>query len=315
MAINPTLDILGQKTCWVDAVWARCLLQDDWLSGELPPGLCGSDLSCSVPRGGEHPTFPCDWGWFSVTVGQPPRLHLQWERAKWTTWWGLHRDLNHCLCDGRGDLGVEGWLQNTSWTAWFWDRPWLREGSSWLWEPCLTLSAASRVAVPEDFFSHGSISVPEWVSVPHTHLGELPEKDHRAQMGSHPYPHLGGLPERAQRAQMREHPYPNLEDFLRGLHSSGNISSVARWVYLKSICSWTLKLSWSFLTLMSIESEMPSNHLILCHPLLLPPSVFPSIRVCSNELVLRIRWPKYWRFRLSISPSNEYSGLIFFRID
>ena len=90
------------------------------------------------------------------------------------------------------------------------------------------MSAASHVAVPEDFFSHGSISVPEWVSVPHTHLGELPEKDHRAQMGSHPYPHLGGLPERAQRAQMREHPYPNLEDFLRGLHSSGNISSVAR---------------------------------------------------------------------------------------
>ena len=57
--------------------------------------------------------------------------------------------------------------------------------------------------------------------------------------------------------------------------------------------------------LMSIESGMPSNHLILCHPLLLPPSIFPSIRVFSNELVLRIRWPKYWSFSFSISPSNE----------
>ena len=69
------------------------------------------------------------------------------------------------------------------------------------------------------------------------------------------------------------------------------------------------------LKLISIESVMPSNHLILCHPLLLPPSVFPSIRVFSNELTLRIRWPKYWSFSFSISPSNEYSGLIFFRMD
>ena len=67
------------------------------------------------------------------------------------------------------------------------------------------------------------------------------------------------------------------------------------------------------LKLMSIESVMPSNHLILCHPLLLPPSIFPSIRVYSNESVLHIRWPKYWSF--SISPSNEYSGLISFRMD
>ena len=71
----------------------------------------------------------------------------------------------------------------------------------------------------------------------------------------------------------------------------------------------------SLLKLMSIESVMPSNHLILCHPLLLPPSVFPSIRVFSNESVLCIRWPKYWSFSFSISPSNEYSGLISFRID
>ena len=73
--------------------------------------------------------------------------------------------------------------------------------------------------------------------------------------------------------------------------------------------------SWSLLKLMSIESVMPSNHLILCRPLLLPPSVFPRIGVFSNESVLHIRWPKYWRFSFSISPSNEYSGLISLRID
>ena len=66
---------------------------------------------------------------------------------------------------------------------------------------------------------------------------------------------------------------------------------------------------------MFIESMMPSNHLIICHPLLLLPSVFPSIRVFSNELALHIRWPKYWSFNFSINPSNEYSGLISFRID
>ena len=66
---------------------------------------------------------------------------------------------------------------------------------------------------------------------------------------------------------------------------------------------------------MSIESVMPSNYLILCHPLLLPSSIFPSIRVFSNESVLHIRWPKYWSFSFSISPSNDYSGLISFRMD
>ena len=73
--------------------------------------------------------------------------------------------------------------------------------------------------------------------------------------------------------------------------------------------------SWSLLKLMSIEPVMPSNHLILCHPLLLLPSVFPSIRVFSNESVLRIKWPKYWSFSFSISSSSEYSGLISFRMD
>ena len=72
--------------------------------------------------------------------------------------------------------------------------------------------------------------------------------------------------------------------------------------------------SLSLLRLMSFESVMPSNHLILCHPLL-PPSIFPSIRVFSNESVLHIRWPNYWNFSFNISPSNEYSGQISFRID
>ena len=73
--------------------------------------------------------------------------------------------------------------------------------------------------------------------------------------------------------------------------------------------------SQSLLKLMSITSMMPSNHLILCHPLLLLPSIFPSNRVFSNESVPRIKWPNYWSFSFSISPSNEYSGLISFKID
>ena len=72
--------------------------------------------------------------------------------------------------------------------------------------------------------------------------------------------------------------------------------------------SWSINNSRSLLKLMSIESVIPSNHLIFCHPLLLPPWIFPSIRVFSNESVLRIRWPKYWSFSFNISPSNEYSG-------
>ena len=79
--------------------------------------------------------------------------------------------------------------------------------------------------------------------------------------------------------------------------------------------SLSFSISRSLLKLMSIESVMPSNHLILYHPLLLLPSIFPSIRVFPNELALCIRWPKYWSFGFSISPSNEYSGLISFRIN
>ena len=79
--------------------------------------------------------------------------------------------------------------------------------------------------------------------------------------------------------------------------------------------SLSITNSQSLLKLMSIELVMPSNHLILCFPLLLPPSIFPSIRVFSSESVLYIRWPKDWSFSFSISPSNEYSGLISFRIN
>ena len=79
--------------------------------------------------------------------------------------------------------------------------------------------------------------------------------------------------------------------------------------------SLSITNSWSLLKLMSIASVMLSNHLILCHPLLFLPSVFPSIRVFSNESTLRIRWPNYWSFSFSISPSNGYSGLISFRMD
>ena len=94
------------------------------------------------------------------------------------------------------------------------------------------------------------------------------------------------------------------------------------WVMPDSATPWTsaqqaslsITNSQNLLQLMSIESVMPSN-LILWHPLLLPPSILPSIRVFSNESVLRIRWPKYWSFSFSISPSNEYSELISFRID
>ena len=79
--------------------------------------------------------------------------------------------------------------------------------------------------------------------------------------------------------------------------------------------SLSLTISWSLPKFMAMESVMLSSHLILCHPLLLPPSIFPSIRDFTNESVLHIRWPKYWSFSFSISPFNEYSGLISFRMD
>ena len=90
--------------------------------------------------------------------------------------------------------------------------------------------------------------------------------------------------------------------------------SVTPWTAVHHV-SLSIANSQSSLRLMSVESVMPSNHLILCHPLLLLPSIFPSIRVFSSESALRIRWPKYWSFSFNISPSNEYSGLISFTID
>ena len=89
------------------------------------------------------------------------------------------------------------------------------------------------------------------------------------------------------------------------------------WTPWTAACQASLSITkaWSLLKLMSIDSVMPSNHCILCRPLLLLPSIFPSIRGFSNESVLYFRWPKYWSFSFSISPSSEYSGLISFRIN
>ena len=90
--------------------------------------------------------------------------------------------------------------------------------------------------------------------------------------------------------------------------------SVTPWAAARQ-ASLSLTISQSLLKFMSIEPVMLSNHLFLCHPLFLLPSIFPSIRVFSNKLAFYIRWPKYWSFSFSISPSNEHSGLISFRID
>ena len=107
----------------------------------------------------------------------------------------------------------------------------------------------------------------------------------------------------------------------KGNMSTLSVQSLSRvrlfatpWTAARQV-SLSITSSRSLLKLMSIESVMPSNHLILCRPLLLLPSIFPSIRVFSNESVLRIRWPENWSFSFSTSPSNEYSGLISFRID
>ena len=90
--------------------------------------------------------------------------------------------------------------------------------------------------------------------------------------------------------------------------------SATSWTVARQV-SQSITISQSLLKLMSIESVMPSNHPILCLPLLLLPSIFPSIRVFSSELVLHIRWPEYWSFSFSISPSSEHAGLMSFRMD
>ena len=112
-------------------------------------------------------------------------------------------------------------------------------------------------------------------------------------------------------------PHSHLYHFRRGFSSVQSLSRVrlfpTPWTATRQASLFTTN-SQSLLKLKSIKSVRPSNHRILCHPLLLP-SIFPSIRVFSNESVLRIRWPKYWSFSFSISPSNEYPGLISFRMD
>ena len=106
----------------------------------------------------------------------------------------------------------------------------------------------------------------------------------------------------------------NLEHILLLFSRSVMSDSATPWT---AACqdSLSFTISWSLFKLMSIKSVMPSNHLILCHPLLLLPSIFPSIRVFTNESALCIRWPKYRSFSFTIRPSNEYSGLISFRVD
>ena len=106
--------------------------------------------------------------------------------------------------------------------------------------------------------------------------------------------------------------------FYKENHSVQSLSSVQLFVTPRTTAnqaSLSIMKTWSSPKSMSIESVMPSNHLIPCHPLLLLPSIFPSIRDFSNKSVLHIRWPKYWSFSFSISPSNEYSGLISLRMD
>ena len=106
-----------------------------------------------------------------------------------------------------------------------------------------------------------------------------------------------------------------LNGFLMSVQSSQSYLTLCNPRDCSTPGSLSITNSESLLKLMSIESVMPSNHLFLCHPLLLQPSIFLSIRVFSHESVLHIRWPKYWSFSFSISPSNEYSGLISFRMD
>ena len=120
------------------------------------------------------------------------------------------------------------------------------------------------------------------------------------QMNSLPLSHLGS---------------PNRLHLFSSVQSLSRVQLFATPGTAAHQASLSITNSWSLLKLISIELVMPSNHLIFCHPLLLLPSMFPTIRVFSKESVLHSRWPKYWGFSFSISPSNEYSGLISFRID
>jgi len=130
---------------------------------------------------------------------------------------------------------------------------------------------------------------------------------------------LAGKKSREQRSLVVTESWTRLSNLTRDLAISSvqSLSRVRLFATPRTAAhqaSLSITYSWSLLRLMSIESVMPSNHLILCHPLLLP-SIFPSTRVFSSESVLCIRWPKYWSFSFSISLTNEYSGLISFRMD
>ena len=110
-------------------------------------------------------------------------------------------------------------------------------------------------------------------------------------------------------------PFPSLVLYISSVQSLSHVRLFATPWTAACQASLSITNSWSILKLMSITSVMPSNRLILCHPFLLLPSIFPSIRVFSYESVCHIRWPKYWSFSFNISPSNECSGLISFRMD
>ena len=129
-----------------------------------------------------------------------------------------------------------------------------------------------------------------------------------------PFPYPGNLPDSGIEPE-----FPTLQvdslPFEPSIQFSSVVQSCPTFVTAAHQASLSITNPWSFLKLMSIKSVMSSNYLNLYHPLLLLPSIFPSIRVFSNKSVLHIRWPKYWSFSFSVSPSNEYSGLISFSMD
>ena len=150
---------------------------------------------------------------------------------------------------------------------------------------------------PKDFTVHGILQarILEWVAFPFSRGSSQPR--YRTQVSCT----AGGFFSPAEP---------------QGKPKNTGVSSLSllQQIFLAQIL-YQLNYQRSLLKLMSIELVMPSNQLILCHPLLFPPSIFPSIRIFSNESVLCVRWPKYWSFRFSISLSNECSGLISFRMD
>ena len=127
---------------------------------------------------------------------------------------------------------------------------------------------------------------------------------------------MKGIPQHVILTAFSFHPSaPLSQDLFSSIQSLSHLQDFATPWTAAHQASLSITNSWSLPKLVSLELVMPSNHFILCHPLLFLPSIFPSIRVFSNESVLHIRWPKYWSFSLSISPSNEHPGLFSFRMD